>query len=48
MVKYNRAVAFFAARRHHFEKILLPAIKAGKIVICDRFTDSTVIYQGRR
>ena len=38
---------FFAARRHHFEKILLPAIKAGKIVICDRFTDSTVIYQGR-
>ena len=38
---------FFAARRHHFEKILLPAIKAGKIVICDRFTDSTVIYQGK-
>ena len=38
---------FFAARRHHFEKILLPAIKAGKIVICDRFTDSTIIYQGR-
>ena len=30
-----------------FEKILFPAIKAGKIVICDRFTDSTVIYQGR-
>ena len=36
---------FFAARRHHFEKILLPAIKAGKIVICDRFIDSTFAYQ---
>ena len=38
---------FFAARRHHFEKVLLPAINEGKIVICDRFTDSTIIYQGR-
>ena len=38
---------FFAARRHHFEKVLLPAVNKGKIVICDRFTDSTIIYQGR-
>ena len=38
---------FFASRRHHLEKTLLPAINEGKIVICDRFTDSTIIYQGR-
>ncbi len=38
---------FFASRRHHLEKVLLPAINKGKIVICDRFTDSTIIYQGR-
>ena len=29
------------------EKVLLPAINMGKVVICDRFTDSTIIYQGR-
>lgn len=38
---------FFASRRHHLEKVLLPAINKGKIVICDRFTDSTIVYQGR-
>jgi len=38
---------FFASRRHHLEKVLLPAINMGKVVICDRFTDSTIIYQGR-
>ena len=38
---------FFASRRHHLEKVLLPAINEGKVVICDRFTDSTIIYQGR-
>ena len=38
---------FFASRRHHLEKVLLPAINNGKVVICDRFTDSTIIYQGR-
>ena len=39
---------FFASRRHHLEKVLLPAINKGKVVICDRFTDSTIIYQGRK
>ncbi len=39
---------FTAARRDHLEKIILPAIDDGKIVICDRFTDSTRMYQGMR
>ena len=39
---------FTAARRDHLERIILPALKNGKIVICDRFTDSTRMYQGMR
>ena len=37
---------FTAARRDHMEKLILPALKEGKIVICDRFADSTRMYQG--
>ena len=39
---------FTAARRDHLERVILPAIDDGKIVICDRFTDSTRMYQGMR
>ena len=39
---------FTAARRDHLERIILPALEKGKIVICDRFTDSTRMYQGMR
>jgi dTMP kinase len=37
---------FTAARRDHLEKTIRPALKAGKIIICDRFADSTRVYQG--
>ena len=37
---------FTAARRDHFEKTIEPALVAGKMVICDRFADSTRVYQG--
>lgn len=36
---------FFAARTLHVERLIRPALVAGKIVLCDRFTDSTVAYQ---
>lgn len=39
-------LAIFAARADHIDKIILPALKAGKWVLCDRFIDSTVAYQG--
>ena len=39
---------FTASRRDHLERIILPALDNGKIVICDRFTDSTRMYQGMR
>ena len=37
---------FTAARRDHLERTILPALAAGKIVLCDRFSDSTRMYQG--
>jgi len=36
----------FAARRDHVEKTVKPALSEGKVVICDRFFDSTYAYQG--
>ena len=39
---------FTAARRDHLERTIRPALEAGKIVICDRFADSTRMYQGLR
>lgn len=37
---------YLADRAQHVKEIILPAIESGKIVLCDRFTDSTVAYQG--
>jgi len=39
---------FTAARRDHLERTIRPALAAGKLVICDRFADSTRMYQGLR
>jgi dTMP kinase len=40
------ALLFAAARADHVEKLIRPALEAGKWVICDRFIDSTRAYQG--
>ena len=40
------AMLFSAARSDHVDKVIRPALKAGKIVLCDRFFDSTRVYQG--
>ena len=37
---------FTAARRDHLERTIEPALTAGKVVVCDRFADSTRMYQG--
>lgn len=36
----------FAARQDHVARVIGPAIEAGRIVLCDRFYDSTMAYQG--
>ena len=37
---------FDAARRDHLERVVWPNVKEGVIVLCDRFVDSTRVYQG--
>jgi len=37
---------FLADRAEHVETVIRPALADGKVVLCDRFTDSTVVYQG--
>jgi len=37
---------YFASRAQNVDECILPALAAGKIVLCDRFTDSTLAYQG--
>ncbi|MCL2335401.1 MAG: dTMP kinase, partial [Endomicrobia bacterium] len=46
LVPLSELLLYEAARAQHIEEIILPALKAGKAVICDRFTDATVAYQG--
>jgi dTMP kinase len=36
----------FGSRAQHIKEVIQPALAAGKIVLCDRFTDSTEAYQG--
>ena len=44
----TEALLFMAARNDHVEKVIKPSIKDNKIVLCDRFMDSTLVYQGMR
>ncbi|GIU65954.1 dTMP kinase [Candidatus Phycosocius spiralis] len=38
---------FFAAREDHLNRLIRPALARGAFVLCDRFTDSTRVYQGQ-
>lgn len=39
-------LVIFAARAQHLERCILPALRSGRWVLCDRFTDATYAYQG--
>lgn len=42
----SEALLYAAARRQHLVEKVIPALKAGKVVLCDRFIDSSLAYQG--
>ncbi len=42
----TEALLVNAARRDHVERVIVPALAAGMVVVCDRFADSTRAYQG--
>jgi dTMP kinase len=40
------SLLFLASRVQQIEEVIKPALKSGKVVLCDRFNDSTIAYQG--
>lgn len=42
----TEALLVFAARRDHIQRVILPALDRGEVLLCDRFTDATFAYQG--
>src|SRR2546428_10505459 len=46
MQTMTEAMLAFSARAEHLHQVIVPALRRGEIVLCDRFTDSTFAYQG--
>ena len=43
---FEETLLLFTARHHHLRQKIMPSLSTGAVVICDRFTDSTIAYQG--
>ncbi len=46
MADMTEALLYAAARAQHVQEFIIPNVKKGKVVICDRYVDSSVVYQG--
>lgn len=46
MLPKTELLLYNASRSQHIEELILPSLEGGKVVITDRFTDSTIAYQG--
>lgn len=46
MTATTQTLMYLAARSEHVDKLIRPSLASGKVVLCDRFSDSTFVYQG--
>jgi dTMP kinase len=46
MVPLTEVLLYYASRAQHLHELIIPSLKQGKIVLCDRFNDSSLAYQG--
>lgn len=46
MVRACEVLLYYAARAQHLEQLIRPSLKSNKVVLCDRFVDATIAYQG--
>ncbi|MCD8036484.1 MAG: dTMP kinase [Clostridiales bacterium] len=46
MTDITEAFLYAASRNQHVREVIIPALEAGKVVVCDRFIDSSIAYQG--
>ncbi|WP_342268923.1 dTMP kinase [Spiroplasma endosymbiont of Aspidapion aeneum] len=46
IASWTEALLYIASRAQHISNVISPAIKSNKIVVCERFSDSTNVYQG--
>lgn len=46
MADMTEALLYAASRAQHVQEFIIPNVKEGKVVICDRYVDSSVVYQG--
>ncbi|MDD2486624.1 MAG: dTMP kinase [bacterium] len=46
MTSLTELLLYAAARAQHMQEVIIPSLQAGRVVLCDRFTDSTIAYQG--
>jgi dTMP kinase len=46
MSSYAELCLFLASRAQHIKEVIVPSLQSKKIVLCDRFNDSSIVYQG--